>query len=828
MRPLPSVSTTRTVPNTSADDSQQQPPLPVGKNSPIPRAASSAARQGLPKAPLKTGPAGPTENRQQLDQMIANNRELPPGTGAFRLSPQQLGSAARMETQAYHQRTATEAPVFFSEFATEKPALSMVQDLHQSKQDYYAVRHVGKRGRDLFTDAPIEGSDSKIGQLKTSPQLSTQSAGTRAIRGFAATATIDQARGEYIARLHQHVVQMLGGEGGVVHLVRPSRDPYVEDSTLNFFTFCEQAELASSLNALEAKAAKQDKRSPITFTDNKSLIGLSRTSRTEASPIGRLVQQPFFVTSELRAGDKVVLADDHIQAGGSILAMESAARSAGADVLAFATLSTHPFSPQLTMSSEVRAFLDQTLATWDPEHLVSDRLAELGMPRDRLTNSEAMILIAYATDPADTSAVEKFQAMQANFFERAHLHNARINPDAPDAAAQLRQLQARQNAANTESARAFIDSARVLEGEHDSLNPVLNEKPKSPREIVQELNEVSRTSRASVGASDVKQVVVLDWDDCLRDEKGLNYQLMHNALTIAAREHAETLPELSSAVSTLRSQMESGHPPGEGAPLLMKNREDFTGHLMANPSIFKRHIVEDFVRTMLPGLDPQKAKSTVNAVYTQFTRGYKRMTQPQKEALRDVPFPNVRFELMPGAQELLDKCRTADTRVILISNRGHADLEDEVNHLGMMHYFDAVSGTPIIMRPKPGAQQEKMPETLQESLIKALRGDDDEALRQVLGEASTFAHPDTTVIDRGDKKPGATRLLQSLEHLSVPPDVPVTSYGDQASDIKQLQTLAEQRRHVDGVIVNPQRGDVGQQIDVVGIPTRVVRSMEEL
>ncbi|WP_247709221.1 HAD family hydrolase [Ralstonia solanacearum] len=193
-----------------------------------------------------------------------------------------------------------------------------------------------------------------------------------------------------------------------------------------------------------------------------------------------------------------------------------------------------------------------------------------------------------------------------------------------------------------------------------------------------------------------------------------------------------------------------------------------------------------------------------------------------------MPFPNVRFELMPGAQELLDKCRTADTRVILISNRGHADLEDEVNHLGMMHYFDAVSGTPIIMRPKPGAQQEKMPETLQESLIKALRGDDDEALRQVLGEASTFAHPDTTVIDRGDKKPGATRLLQSLEHLSVPPDVPVTSYGDQASDIKQLQTLAEQRRHVDGVIVNPQRGDVGQQIDVVGIPTRVVRSMEEL
>ncbi|MGA3987919.1 hypothetical protein ACI2TK_17090 [Ralstonia nicotianae] len=79
------------------------------------------------------------------------------------------------------------------------------------------------------------------------------------------------------------------------------------------------------------------------------------------------------------------------------------------------------------------------------------------------------------------------------------------------------------------------------------------------------------------------------------------------------------------------------------------------------------------------------------------------------------------------------------------------------------------------LRPKPGVQPQEMPETLQKRLTAALQGDNDEALRQVLGEASTFAHPDTTVVDRGDKKPGATRLLRSLEHLSVPPDVPVTS-----------------------------------------------------
>jgi len=708
--------------------------------------------------------------------------------------------------------------------------LSMVKDLPQNKQDYYAVRHVGKRGRDLFTDEPIEGGDSKIGQLKTSPLLSTQSSGTRAIRGFAATATIDQSRGEYIALLHKHVVDAVGGaEGQVVHLVRPTRDPYAADSTLNFFTFCQQTELASSLNALEADAARRDGRPPIRFSDNKSMIGLSRTSRTEATPIGRLVQQPFFTTSELRRGDTVIIADDHIQAGGSMLAMESAARGAGADVLAFAALSSHPLSPQLTMSPEVRKFLEQTLAAWDPENQVADRLAELGMPRDKLTNSEALILIAYAIDPDDTKTVKQFEDMQAQFFERAHLHNIGIDPDAPDAAAQMERLRQRQENAGTESAQSFIGNARVLEGEHDSLTPVLKQRPKSPQEVVQELDQVSSSSRKSIQGSEVKQVVVLDWDDCLRDEKGLNYQLMHNALAVAAKEYAQTFPEVGEALKRLRSRMESGVPAGEGDPLLMRSRDDFSRHLMANPSIFKRPIVEDFVSKMMPGLEPRRATSIVNAVYAQFNRQYKSLTQSRRgDQPCDLPFPDVQFSLMPGALELLERCRTAESRVILVSNRGHGDLEDEVNHLGMMHYFDVVSGNPMVTRPKPGGQPPQMPEDLQQRLTHALRSGNEEDLHQVLREASDYAHPDTTEVGRFEKKPGAARLLDGLTSLSVQPDVPITSYGDQNSDIEQLAELALQGRRLQGVIINPQRDDLGQQVQVGDIPTRVIGTLKDL
>ncbi|MHA6885025.1 hypothetical protein [Ralstonia pseudosolanacearum] len=141
-----------------------------------------------------------------------------------------------METRADHQQAATEARAFFSECATEQPAPSMVETLHPSKQDDYAVRHADKRGRDLLADKPISGNDSRIGAQKTSSQFSTRRNGARAPSAdLPRRQALTHARGEYIARLHQHVVNMLGDAGGGAHLVRPSRAPYVADSKESVF-----------------------------------------------------------------------------------------------------------------------------------------------------------------------------------------------------------------------------------------------------------------------------------------------------------------------------------------------------------------------------------------------------------------------------------------------------------------------------------------------------------------------------------------------------------------------------------------------------------------
>jgi len=889
----------RDLPASSMAGTSALAPLPVGAGNLVSPEALRAQRDHLNRLPPRPESLPPraTDNRRALDQMIERDRAAGPGNGRFQLSARQMGSAARVALQAYHERQPTTAPLFFSEYATEKPSLGQVAQLPRDRQDYHVVRYAGKRGQDLFTGAPIGGVTDGP---KTAPLMRTQSWGTRAIRGFAATATVDQARGAYIARLHQHIVQVIGpiAPGQVVHLVRPARDPYAVESGLNFLTFCEQTELARTLNTLEAQAARREGRPAIRFTDNKSMLSVTRTARTESSPIGRLVQQPFFSTVELRPGDQIVIADDHVETGGAVRAMEAAARSAGADVLAVAAMSAHPFSPQLQMSAEVGELLDRTMAAWDPDHLVLNRLAQLGLQRHTLTNSEALILIACATDPRDHAAAAAFEQLHQQFFIEAHLHNTR-NPQA----IQLLQQVLRQGSTGTESARSFIRNGQVLEGEHDSLLPLLRQPPQSPQETVQELDRVSRATRASVRASEPKQVIVLDWDDCLRDEKGLNYQLMHNALVVAAREHGARYPELALAVQRLQADMGSGRPAGDSDPLLMKSRAEFSKYLLPRPEIFKSHVLQDFVDKMLPDVPADRAQAIHHSLKANFKRQYQRVVQPRPGPDRpqeQVPFPQVQLDLMPGALEFLEQCRSAESRVVLISNRGHGDLENEVNRLAMAHYFDVVAGAPLLSQDKP---VRPVPDEVRRQLLAALEGGDDQALldalvravphaaarpqaavqdgpelpaqppqaelrdrlrdavlcgdaaalqdalaaaaphahaelsrrlmaslrsgdgaalRQALGEAVPYAHPDSTRVEWGDKKPGSGRLLDSLEHLSVPPQVPIVSYGDQASDVTQLAGAAHPQRRLEGVIVNAQHPSLGQRIDVDGIPTRVL------
>lgn len=340
----------------------------------------------------------------------------------------------------------------------------------------------------------------------------------------------------------------------------------------------------------------------------------------------------------------------------------------------------------------------------------------------------------------------------------------------------------------------------------------------------------------------VKQVVVLDWDDCLRDHQALNYQGLHNALALAAEEMAEVFPEIGEALK----RMKDGVGADDDAPLLMKSQEDFSKHLLVHHKIFTLPVTEDFVRKMLPDLDEKRTKSIVHAVHARYERPRKARIRPlgdheqppaKPEPPRNLPFPEVPFTMMPGAQAFLEKCRSPDTRVILLSNRQQGDLENEIRHLGKGHHFDVVSGSPRVTQKISDAPPEPMPVELQQKLMGLLGGTDTEALRTALEEAAVYAHPDITKVRWTPTKPDPTRLRESLEALGVPPDVPIVSYGDQATDVQQLARLAQEElrdrlnqpdRRLEGVIVNRTHPDVGRLIEVEGIPTRVVSSFEDL
>lgn len=380
-------------------------------------------------------------------------------------------------------------------------------------------------------------------------------------------------------------------------------------------------------------------------------------------------------------------------------------------------------------------------------------------------------------------------------------------------------------------AQAPRTSATPLPQSSVARLPSSGERLTPPREIAASgADEAGGSRNAPADATQIKPVVVLDWDDCLRYEKGVNYQLMHNALAIAAQMHAQNLPELGEAVDRLRSRMQRGEPAGDSDPLIMRSQEDCSNYLAAH-GIYRRGLVDDFVRKMLPDVGSSKAAAITNAVYRQCVQEYNRMTAgPHQQQSRpcDVPFPDIRITLMPGARKRLSAFRAAGSPVMLISNRAHSDLEKEVNHLGIQRDFDVVSGAPTVTRPRSNASTAPMPEALQQRLTAALQGNDDDALRAALEDASAYAHPNTTSVTQTDRKPNATRLLDSLQRLSVPSEAPIILYGDQPSDISQAAKLAETGRRIEGVLIDPGHSDVGRQIDIEGIPTRVIGSLTDL
>lgn len=474
---------------------------------------------------------------------------------------------------AMHSRTPelNKIPLFYCALETELARPADIQNLPDGRREAETVRLVAKRFIDSTTGKSLYQSAS-VG--KANPNLHMQDETVRNIRSEAATATIarygmDADGRNYIKDLYDHVrgaldLQSASPEStmhapSVVYVVRPARDPYAENSTVNFLSVAAHTEVLDSLSDL----ARRDGISNLLhFSDRKNVPVVSRTARSNATPLGRLMQQGYFDTSQIRPGDSIVIADDHTQAGGTLLAMSAAIAEAGATVLAAVTATAHPLCTTLGMNDKVAALLHETLSKWDPEKKVENAMHRYGMPLDTLTNHEAMVLIAYAIDKRNPAALKAYRSAEAKLY-----------------------------GGNT-----------VMEGESDSLRPLLQQSQMTPDQFVEAMDKEVRASRYVTEAAPIEKVYVLDWDDFLSDQKGNDYQLMHNALVTAANEHGDAYPivrEIALQVQNQRGQY------AEGMPILCMPQKEFSDAAMHVQGFLRKDMVTDLLKkldSLQPGL----------------------------------------------------------------------------------------------------------------------------------------------------------------------------------------------------------------------------------
>jgi|GEM_PF-6735765 len=257
-----------------------------------------------------------------------------------------------------------------SALATEMPDPATLSD---DEERIYTRRQMSKKGTDLY-GVPVADTPTAL------------AAAHETVQHYLTKEHIDEV-------LAKAVAQVDLDKDTTIHVAVPVKP----DSSVNVLATAYAATLCHELEA----RAKEKGYEHLHFSDDKHLVMTSVVNRTFADAIGRLVKLPLFDTSAFKAGDKVILADDHIQSGG-FFATAFSAFPADVDVLGVATLTRHPLSASLTVHPQVKAAFN-ALPDID---IVKAKLAEVGVSSDTLTDREALTVIAAMSSPENKPQFE--------------------------------------------------------------------------------------------------------------------------------------------------------------------------------------------------------------------------------------------------------------------------------------------------------------------------------------------------------------------------------------------------------------------------------------
>ncbi len=143
--------------------------------------------------------------------------------------------------------------------------------------------------------------------------------------------------------------------------------------------------------------------------------GIASLRRAEGDLLTRLTLQPFYYSLGFKKGDMVILADDHVQTGASLVGQYNAFRERGVEIVGMIALATMPEASNIQPSDAVLEGIDQAITraadqsglspTSDKKslkqeykHGIEEGLAKIGLSIPTLTNREALTVIAYILD----------------------------------------------------------------------------------------------------------------------------------------------------------------------------------------------------------------------------------------------------------------------------------------------------------------------------------------------------------------------------------------------------------------------------------------------
>lgn len=351
------------------------------------------------------------------------------------------------------------------------PALSQskLNDLAEEGFAFYTMRQLAKKGRQL-DGSTLDGKTNQIAD--TSDEV-------LALRKFAGDAVVShplkaqiKADGQDFGAFYDQILENLERSEGfsctqpcTVRVMHPSKSPQVTGYTINYFSQCFSAHLTAQLNAVAQQRQAQDPQAPrVNFVNDGHITTLCRTSRAEATPIGRLGQLGYFSAQCVKPGEFIVIADDHAQSGDAWMTALMAAKKGGAQTVGLAAFSIHPFSQNGLIDVKIQAKALAKLNQVDPDGQVLEALADIGITPDTLTNFEALILMAVFTAPDDELGLKAYHELVNQLSGDAH----------------------------------------ILTSAFDSLDPVLQEAVPTPAEFVVKLSQEIATNRKVVEGVDAR------------------------------------------------------------------------------------------------------------------------------------------------------------------------------------------------------------------------------------------------------------------------------------------------------------------------------------